>query len=165
MSMLRPRPSPARGIAPGPPAAIAGAGRGKRFVLLASQFNRAITLRLVRGATDVLRRSGASIARIRVVWVPGAFELSVAAALAAKRRPRPDAILALGALIRGDTPQYEILAHAVAHGLTHVSVNSGIPVTFGVIVAENVAQARARAGGVKGNRGEEAALAALAMLQ
>ena len=81
-----------------------------------------------------------------------------------KRRPRPDAILALGALIRGETPQYEVLAHAVAHGLTQVSVNSGIPVTFGVIVAENVAQARARAGGAHGNRGEEAALAALAMM-
>ena len=163
--MLRPRSSPASGIAPGPSVPIAGAGRGKRFVLLASQFNRPMTLRLVRGATDVLRRSGASASSIRVVWVPGAFELSVAAALAVKRRPRPDAILALGALIRGDTPQYEVLAHAVAHGLTQVSVNSGIPVTFGVIVAENVAQARARAGGAHGNRGEEAARAALAMLR
>ena len=154
MSTLRPRLTLSR-----------AAARGRRFVLLASQFNRPIALALVRGATDVLRRSGAVSSAIRVVWVPGAFELPVAAARAVKRHPRPDAVLALGALIRGETPQYLVIAHAVAQGLTQVAVMSGIPVMFGVIVAETAAQAKARSGGAKGNRGEEAALAALAMLK
>ena len=154
MSTLRPRLRPSR-----------AAARGRRFVLLASQFNRPITLALVRGATDVLRRSGAASSAIRVMWAPGAFELPVAAARAVKTRPRPDAVLALGVLIRGETPQYAVMAQAIAQGLTHVAIMSGIPVTFGVIVAGTVAQAKARAGGAKGNRGEEAALAALEMLR
>ena len=154
MSTLRPRLRPSRATA-----------RGRRFILLASQFNRPMTLALIRGATEVLRRSGAASSAIRVVWVPGAFELPVAAAQAVKRHPRPDAVLALGVLIRGQTPQYLVIAHAVAKGLIQVAVMSGIPVTFGVIVAETAAQARARSGGAKGNRGEEAALAAMAMLR
>ena len=103
------------------------------------------------------------------------------AARVAKGRGRPDAIIALGALIRGDTPQYEVIAHAVAQGLTQVSVETGIPVAFGVVVATTLAQAKARAGlpaapgrrgrraaqagGSLGNRGEEAAMAAINVLQ
>ena len=156
--------------------------RGKRFILLVSQFHPALSRSLVRGATEALRRAGASSRAIRVIDVPGAFELSVVAAHAARSRPRPHAIIALGVLIRGQTPQYEVLAHAVAEGLTHVSVTTGVPVTFGVIVAETMAQARARANPVRwrryrkrgqlahgagssGNRGEEAALAALGVLR
>lgn len=130
-------------------------------MLLASQFNRSVTLQLIRGATALLRRHGASGRDIRVVWVPGAFELPVTAARVAKSRRRPDAIIALGAVIRGGTSQYQVLAHAAAHGLCQVSVNTGVPVTFGIIVAESLTQARARAGGPMGNRGEEAASAAL----
>ncbi len=163
---------------------VRGAATGKRFVIVASQFNRPITLALIRGATSVLHRSGASASNIRVLWVPGAFELPVVASRVARARPRPDAIIALGALIRGETPQYEVLAQAVAQGLMDVAVRHGIPVTFGVIVAASLAQAKARAGlpappllrsakqSVRGqaggaicNRGEEAALAALAVLQ
>jgi 6,7-dimethyl-8-ribityllumazine synthase len=99
-----------------------------------------------------------------LVWVPGSFELPVAAARLAAASPRPDAIIALGTLIRGETPQYDAIAHAVANGLTHVAVSTGVPVGFGVVVAETLAQARARAGGRLGNRGEEAALAALDLL-
>ena len=112
-----------------------------------------------------MRRAGASSADIRLLWVPGAFELPVAAARIAKSRPRPDAVIALGALIRGQTPQYEVIAHAVAQGLSQVAVTAAIPVTFGVIVASTLAQAKARAGGAMGNSGEEAALAALAVLR
>lgn len=136
-----------------------------RFVLLASQFNRPITQALIRAATRTLRRSGVSPSRVRLLWVPGAFELPVAAARAAAMRPKPNAILALGALVRGETAQYEVLATAVAQGLMEVAVRSRIPVSFGVIVANSWAQAKARAGGAQGNRGEEAALAALATLR
>lgn len=154
MSRRRPRRSRPSGIA-----------RGKRFVILAAEFNRPLTDALVRGALRALERHGAAAARIRTVWVPGAFELPVVAARAVKARPRPDAVIALGVLIRGETAQYEVIAHAVAQGLGQVSVTTGVPVTFGVIVAETPAQARARAGGPRGNRGEDAALAALSVLQ
>ncbi len=141
-----------------------GSAKGKRFVIIASQFNRPITVALVRGATGILHRAGVLRRDIHLWWVPGAFELPVVAAQAARSRPRPHAIIAVGALIRGETPQYEILAHAVAEGLTRVAVNERLPVTFGIVVATTAAQAKARAGGSMGNRGAEAALAALAVL-
>ena len=141
------------------------AGRGRRFVILASQFHEPLSRALIDGAVRALHRAGAAADAIHVFWVPGAFELPVVAARLVRRTPRPDAVIALGALIKGDTPQYAVLANAVAAGLTEVSVRSGIPVTFGVIVAETPAQARARAGGSSGNRGAEAALAALAVLR
>ena len=159
--------------------------RGKRFVILASQFHEPLSRALLDGAIRTLHRHGVSTGAIRVMWVPGAFELPVVAACVVRRRPRPDAVIALGALIKGETLQYGVLAHAVASGLTDVSVRTGIPVTFGVIVADTLAQARARAGlrsrpgrrrprlrrdaparpGAVCNRGEEAALAALAVLR
>jgi len=141
------------------------AATGKRFVILASAFHAELSRALIRGASGVLRRAGARPGDLRVVRVPGAFELPVAAARLARTRPRPHAIIAVGALIRGQTPQYEVLAHAVAQGLTQVSVAARIPVTFGVVVAEGMTQARARAGGSMGNRGSEAAEAALALLR
>ena len=139
--------------------------KGKRFVIIASRFHPVLARSLIRGATSVLRRSGTSSSSIRLLWAPGAFELPVVAARVARQHPRPDAIIALGALIRGDTPQHDILARAAANGLTHVAVTAGIPVTFGVIVADTLAQARARAGGSEGNRGEEAARAALELIR
>ena len=139
------------------------AERRRRFAIVASQFHAPLVRRLVQGATATLARAGVSRARIRVTWVPGAFELSAAAAWAARRRPRPDAIIALGVLLRGETPQYAVLANGVACGLSQVAVTTGVPATFGVIVAETLAQARARAGGRMGNRGDEAASAALAL--
>ena len=142
-----------------------GLARNKRFVIIASQFNPSISRALVRGATEVLRRHGVLRQHVRLLWVPGAFELPVVATRVATARPRPHAIIALGALIRGETPQYEVLAQAAAQGLTQVSVSKQLPVTFGVIVAKTLAQAKARAGGAMGNRGAEAALAALAVLQ
>ena len=136
-----------------------------RVTILASQFNEPISRALVRGARKVLRQAGVPVSRIRVVWVPGAFELPVVAAKLAASARHPDAIIAVGALIRGQTSQYEVIAHAVAQGLSQVAVSATIPVAFGVVVAENAAQAHARAGGAMGNRGAEAALAALAVLR
>ena len=144
---------------------LQGSAKGKRFTIIASQVNPAISRALVRGATDALRRCGASSRRVRVLWAPGAFELPVVAARVAKSRSRPQAVIALGALIRGQTPQYTVIAQAVAQGLEQVSVATGVPVTFGIIVAKTVGQAKARAGGARGNRGAEAALAALAVLR
>ena len=140
------------------------ASRRGPFIILAARVYAPIARRLVQGATRALRAAGVPPDRIRVIQVPGAFELPVAAARAADARPRPAAVIALGALIRGQTPQYAVLASAVAHGLTAVAVQTRIPVTCGVIVAETAAQAAARAGGAEGNRGAEAANAALAVL-
>jgi N utilization substance protein B len=117
---------------------------GKRFVLIASQFHGPIARALVRGATETLRRHGAAPRQITLLWVPGSFELPVVAARIARSRPRPDAIIALGVLVRGQTPQYGVLAQAAAEGLSQVSVTTGVPVTFGLIVAKTLSQARAR---------------------
>ena len=152
-----------RRTGPGRPAE--GSARGKRFVILASQFHERLSRKLIEGAVRALHRYGASAGAIRVLWVPGAFELPVVAARLAKHRSHPHAVIALGALIKGDTPQYEVLANAVATGLAEVSVRTGVPVSFGVIVADTLAQALARAGGDRGNRGQEAVLAALAVLR
>ena len=136
-----------------------------RIVLLVSEFHAELAEALIRGARGVLHRAGVPASHLSLLRVPGAFELPVVAARVVRSRPRPDAVLALGALIRGETPQYDIIGHAVADGLAHVSVTSGIPVAFGVIVATTLAQAKARAGGSMGNRGADAARAALAVLR
>jgi 6,7-dimethyl-8-ribityllumazine synthase len=137
----------------------------KRFVLVASKFHHDLTRELVRGATAALRQAGVSSRQIRTVWVPGAFELPAAAARIARQRPQPDAIIAMGVIIKGQTPQYAALAHAVVDGLSVLSVTAAIPVTCGVIVAESFAQAVARVGGAMGHRGAEAAAAALEMVR
>ena len=145
------------------PQRLTAIAKKTRVVLIISEFHGSIARALVRGATEVLRRGGVAQANIRLVWVPGAFELPGVASRVARTAPRPAAIVALGALIRGETPQYEVIAHAVAHGLTTVAVETGIPVTFGVIVATTMAQAKARAGSQE-NRGAEAARAALSLI-
>jgi len=141
------------------------AAKEARVVLIAARFHDAIAHGLVRGATETLRRGGISQTRIRVLWVPGAFELPVVASRVARMAFPPHAIIALGALIQGETPQYDVIAHAVAHGLTTVAVDTGIPVTFGVIVASTMTQAKARADGSLSHRGAEAAAAALSLMQ
>ena len=143
----------------------ASAAYDRRVIVIASEFNRPITHELLRGASGALRSAGIPTRNIEVFWVPGAFELPAVAARAARRSPRPDAIIALGALIRGQTAQYEVIANAVASGLSQLAVSEVLPVTFGLIVAETLAQAKARAGGALGNRGAEAAHAAVAVLR
>lgn len=137
----------------------------RRVTIIASAFYPTLSRALIQSAAEVLRRAGIPLSRIQIVWAPGAFELPVLAARALRQRPRPDAVITLGALIRGETPQYEVIAHAAARALAQLSVDSGVPVTFGVIVAASMAQATARAAGGRSNRGAEAARAALETLR
>lgn len=141
----------------------AGRFHNARIVIVSAQFHPSIAQALERGAMQTLMRLGVPRPNIRLVTVPGSFELVVASAQVA-RAAQPDAIVALGCLIRGQTPQYQIIGQAVANGLVQLSVQTGIPVGFGLILAETEDQAKARAGGAVGNRGIEAAESALAML-
>jgi 6,7-dimethyl-8-ribityllumazine synthase len=136
-----------------------------RVVILAADFHPPISRALVLGACRVFSKAGIPPSRLTILRAPGAFELPLLASGAVRKRPKPDAIVALGAVIRGDTAQYEVIAHAAAQGLMQVAVQAGVPITFGLIVADTVTQAKARAGGAIGNRGAEAAEAALAVLR
>jgi 6,7-dimethyl-8-ribityllumazine synthase len=138
------------------------AARDLRFAIIAARFNDTIVAELVRGALDALRRHGAVDKQIEVVRVPGAFELPVVARRLAGSR-RYDAIIALGAVIRGDTPHFDYVAGQCASGLARVALDSGIPVALGVLTTETSAQAQERAGGKAGNKGADAALTAIEM--
>ena len=136
--------------------------QGLRFALVVSRFNEALTGRLEAGAIDCLRRHGADEDRISVVRVPGAWEIpTVASKLAASGSF--DAVITLGALVRGGTAHFDLIASEVAKGVAQASVQTGVPVTFGVITADNLEQAVERAGTKMGNKGWEAALAAIEM--
>jgi len=137
-------------------------GEGRRVVVVASRFNEAITQKLLDGALDALVKHGTSFADIDVVWVPGAWELPVAAhwLLATERY---DALVAVGAVIRGETSHFDIIAGEAARGLAKVSADSETPVGFGLLTCETDEQAEARAGGEHGNKGWDAAVAALEM--
>lgn len=129
--------------------------------MVVARFHEAISTRLLEGAVEALSRHGVREKDIRVVWVPGSFELpQIALALARSRRYH--ALICLGVVIRGETPHWEHVARTAAEGISHVGLSTGIPTAFGVITAENQEQAWARSGG-KVNRGEEAAVAALEM--
>ncbi|HMQ17458.1 MAG TPA: 6,7-dimethyl-8-ribityllumazine synthase [Phycisphaerae bacterium] len=136
---------------------------GKRLVLLAARWNDFITQRLVDGAADALLRHGADAARIEQVWVPGSFEVPLAAQALA-RSGRYDAVVCLGCLLRGQTAHYDLIAAEVAKGIAQVALATGVPVTFGVITADTLEQAVDRCGGKHGHKGAEAALAAVEMV-
>lgn len=131
-----------------------------RVAILVSRYNEAVTTRLLDGALACCAEAGISEGQVDVVWVPGAFELPVAAAVAAESG-RYAALVALGAVIRGDTPHFEYVAGAAAHGLGEIAVRHGLPVGFGVLTVDTLEQAIDRAGGRAGNKGHEAAAAAL----
>ena len=133
-----------------------------RIGIVASRFNEAIVERLVEGARDCLTRHDVPDEYVTLVWVPGAFELPQAANRLA-RSGEFDAIVCVGAVIRGDTPHFDYVAGSATHGVQKVATESGIPVTFGVLTTDSVEQADDRAGGKMGNKGFEAALAALEM--
>jgi 6,7-dimethyl-8-ribityllumazine synthase len=138
-------------------------GRGRRVAVLASRFNDAITTRLADGAMDALIRHGVAAADLDLVWVPGAWELP----LTARRlmaSDRYDAVVAVGAVIRGETPHFEYVAGAASRGLARAAAEFETPVGFGLLTCDTVAQAEARAGGAHGNKGWDAALAALEMI-
>jgi 6,7-dimethyl-8-ribityllumazine synthase len=137
-------------------------GSGLRVAIVVARFNELITERLLQGAVDTAREHGVADEAIEVVWVPGAFELPMAAQRLA-RSARFDAIACCGAVIRGETPHFDFVAGEAARGVARVALESGLPVTFGVITSDNVEQAQARAGGAVGNKGREAMLAAIEM--
>jgi 6,7-dimethyl-8-ribityllumazine synthase len=139
--------------------------RGLKFVVVCARFNSFVTDRLLEGALDALKRSGATDdRRIEVVKVPGAWELPLAAKTLAERK-KPDAIIALGAVIRGDTPHFEYVAGQAAAGLMAVQLETGIPVAFGVLTTNTMEQALDRAGGKDGNKGYDAAITAIEMAE
>jgi 6,7-dimethyl-8-ribityllumazine synthase len=134
--------------------------RDLRFALIASRFNDSIVENLVRGAIDALLRHGASEKQIELIRVPGAFDLPLIARRAAASR-RFDAVIALGAVIRGATPHFDLVAGQCAAGLARASEETGVPVAFGVLTTDTIEQAIERSGNKAGNKGIDAALAAL----
>ena len=137
-------------------------GRGRRFVVVASRFNESVTQRLLDGAVDALVRHGTTYEDVDVVWVPGAWELPMAVrrALASERY---HAAVAVGAVVRGDTPHFDYVAGEASRGLAAASAEFDVPVGFGLLTCDTMAQAEARAGGDHGNKGWDAALAAMEM--
>jgi 6,7-dimethyl-8-ribityllumazine synthase len=133
-----------------------------RFAVVVSRFNHLVSVRLLEGCLAELSRRGAAGEDVHVAWVPGAFELPLAArALAASKRY--DALIALGVVIRGGTPHFEFVCRGVTDGVQAAMRDSGVPIAFGVLTTDDLEQALARAGGEHGNKGAEAALVAIEM--
>ncbi len=137
---------------------------GLRFAIVVARFNRFITKRLLDGAVARLSECGASDGDVDVHWVPGAFEIPVVAQAAAKTA-RYDAVICLGAVIRGETDHYTLVAAEAARGIASVALETGVPCIFEVLATQTVDLAMARAGGDAGNKGAEAAEAAIAVAQ
>lgn len=136
---------------------------GARFALVASRFNHFIVDRLVEGALDAIARHGGAVERATIVRVPGAWEIPTIVARIAHKKSA-DAIIALGAVIRGSTPHFDYVAAEVTKGIATVSFQTGVPVTFGVLTTDSIEQAIERAGTKHGNKGWEAAVSAIEML-
>jgi 6,7-dimethyl-8-ribityllumazine synthase len=134
----------------------------KRFCIICSRFNEFITSKLIGGAVDCLTRHGADDNDITLVWVPGAYEIPLAAKLAAQKKEF-DAVITLGAVIRGSTPHFDYVASEVAKGVAHVGLDASIPVIFGVLTTDTIEQAIERAGTKAGNKGFDAAMSAIEM--
>jgi 6,7-dimethyl-8-ribityllumazine synthase len=137
-------------------------GAGRRIAVVVSRFNESVTQKLVDGAIDALTRHGTAFDDIDIVWVPGAWELPPAARLLLSSE-RYDALVALGAVIRGETPHFDYVAGEAARGLAQASADFDVPVGFGLLTCDTMEQAEARSGGAHGNKGWDAALAALEM--
>ena len=129
--------------------------QGKRFALVVSRFNALVTTRLLDGALDCLQRHGAADEDVEVAWVPGAFELPVVAQKMAQTG-RFDVVTCLGCIVRSDTPHFDYVAGESSKGIARVGLDTGVPITFGVITADTVDQAVQRAGVKSGNRGWDA---------
>ncbi len=137
--------------------------KGKRFAMVASRFNEFLTKDLVSGCLDTLLRHGADDKDLLVTWVPGAFEIPLVAQKLSRTKAY-DAVICLGTLIRGATPHFDYIAAEVAKGIARVSQDSGIPVIFGVITADTIEQAVERSGAKEGNKGRDAAVTAIEMV-
>jgi 6,7-dimethyl-8-ribityllumazine synthase len=136
--------------------------RDYRFALVVSRFNEFISGHLLSGALDCLKRHEAEDEKIEIIWVPGAFEIPLVAKKAVLSK-RYDAIICLGAVIRGSTPHFDYVASEVAKGVAQVGLESGTPVIFGIITSDTLEQAIERAGSKAGNKGWQAAAAAIEM--
>jgi len=136
--------------------------QGKKFAIVVSRFNDFITKELISGCVDALVRHGVQDTDISIAWVPGAFEIpSVAQKIA--RVKKYDAVICLGTIIRGATPHFEYISAEVSKGVAAVSLETGLPVIFGVITADTIEQAIERAGTKDGNKGKDAAISAIEM--
>ncbi len=136
--------------------------RDLRFTIVAARFNDFVVERLIGGAVEALTRHGAASGQLEVVRVPGAFDLPLVVRRIAESG-RADAIIAIGAVIRGDTPHFDYVAGECAAGISRVSHDTGVPVAFGVLTTDTIEQAADRAGGKAGNRGADAAEAAISL--
>ncbi|OQB15870.1 MAG: 6,7-dimethyl-8-ribityllumazine synthase [Candidatus Omnitrophica bacterium ADurb.Bin205] len=137
--------------------------KGKKFGIIASRFNDFMTKELVSGCSDTLLRHGVLEQDLTISWVPGAFEIPLVAQKMAKTKSY-DAIICLGTVIRGATPHFDYIASEVAKGIAKASSDSGIPVIFGIITADTIEQAVERAGSKDGNKGRDAALSGIEMV-
>ena len=136
--------------------------QNRKFAIVISRFNDFISSKMLDGALDCLQRHQASEKDIKIFWVPGSFEIPTVAHRLAKNQ-KYDAIICLGAVIRGATPHFEYIAAEVAKGVAHTSMETGVPVIFGIITADTLEQAIERAGTKSGNKGWDAALSAIEM--
>jgi len=137
--------------------------KGKRFGIIVSRFNEFISNKLLGGALDALKRHGVADDEITIVWAPGSFEIPVITRKMADSG-KYDAIITLGAVIRGATPHFDYVANEVAKGVAQVSLQSGVPVMFGVLTTDTIEQAIERAGTKSGNKGFDAAVGAIEMV-
>ncbi len=138
-------------------------GTGLKIGITVSRFNSFITTKLLDGALDALKRHDVNLDDVDIFWTPGSFEIPATAKRLAESK-RYDAILCIGAVIRGATPHFDFVANESAKGIAQVSFNTGIPVIYGVITTDNIEQAIERAGTKAGNKGAEAAVAAIEMV-
>ncbi len=136
---------------------------GLKVAIVVARFNEFITSKLLGGATDILVRHGANAEDITIAWVPGAFEIPLAAQKLAMSK-KFDAVICLGAVIRGATSHYDYVCSEVSKGIAHVSLETGVPVAFGILTTENIEQAVERAGTKSGNKGADAAVSAIEMV-
>lgn len=137
--------------------------RGQKFAVLVSRFNEFVSSRLLAACLDALQRHGCTAGNITVIWVPGAWELPLAARRAA-RSGRYDAVVCLGCVIRGDTPHFDYVAGEAAKGIAQVSLETEVPIAFGVLTTNTLDEAVNRAGAKAGNKGADAAVTAIEMV-
>ena len=135
---------------------------GLKFAVVVARFNEFISTRLLDGAMDALKRHDADMEKVDVAWVPGSFEIPLVASRLADSG-RYDAIICLGAVIRGSTPHFDYVAAEVSKGVARVNLDKGVPAVFGIITADTIEQAVERAGAKQGNKGWQAALTAIEM--
>ncbi|HEY8346784.1 MAG TPA: 6,7-dimethyl-8-ribityllumazine synthase [Symbiobacteriaceae bacterium] len=135
---------------------------GLRLGIVVSRFNEFITSRLLAGAEDAIRRHGGDLEQVQVAWVPGAFEIPLVAQKMASSG-KVDAVICLGAVIRGATPHFDYVAGEAAKGVAHAMLQTGIPISFGILTTDTIEQAVERAGTKAGNKGYEAAVTAIEM--